>query len=233
MEKPADKHRFPVLYWLLAVLPLILTVLVFPAAPDTIPAHYGINNQVNRWGSKYELFLFPAIMLMLAPLLRGLSSMGNLKPGEQSESARISSQKAAMRVCYGSLILFNLLNGFMLYTALNKVTNLSAIGYDRVLAFAISVLQIVIGNILPKCKQNYIIGIRVPWTLESETVWYRTHRFGGKLDVAAGAVCLVLSLMLPQKAAFWVAMGALLATAVAAVIYSYYAFVQWKASGEK
>lgn len=233
MKKSDDKRQFPVLYWLLAVLPLVLTLLVFPAAPNTIPAHYGISNQVDRWGSKYELFLFPAITLVLAPLLRGLSSMGNLKPGEQSESARLSSQKAAMRVCYGSLILFNVVNGFMLYTALNKVTDLSAIGYDRVFAIVLSALQIVIGNILPKCKQNYIIGIRVPWTLESETVWYRTHRFGGRLDVAAGTVCLVLSLVLPQKAAFWVAMGALLATAAAAVIYSRYAFVQWKANGEK
>ncbi|HAF86254.1 MAG TPA: hypothetical protein DCG32_07825 [Sphaerochaeta sp.] len=32
---------------------------------------------------------------------------------------------------------------------------------------------------MPKCKHNYTVGIRIPWTLASEENWNRTHRFAG------------------------------------------------------
>lgn len=37
---------------------------------------------------------------------------------------------------------------------------------------------------------NLFVGIRTPWTLASEEVWYRTHRLAGWLFVLAGVVIL-------------------------------------------
>ena len=37
------------------------------------------------------------------------------------------------------------------------------------------VVMIVIGNYLPKTRRNYIIGIRLPWTLENDEDWSKTH----------------------------------------------------------
>lgn len=233
MKKITENPGFLVWYGLLAVLPLVVTLLVFPSAPDTIPAHYGIHNQVDRWGSKYELFLFPVITMVLALLLPGLSAKGGIKLGEQSETARRSAQRNALRIACGTLVLLNLMNAMMLYTSLHKVTDLSAVGYTRLSAVLLSLMQIVMGNLLPKCKQNYAVGIRLPWTLASETVWYQTHRFSGRLNVAAGIVSLALSLLLPQDAALPAAIGVLLAATAAEIIYSYRAFAKWKASGEK
>lgn len=34
----------------------------------------------------------------------------------------------------------------------------------------------VIGNLLGKITRNFFAGIRMPWTLANEEVWYRTHR---------------------------------------------------------
>ena len=50
-----------VCYWILAVLPLLLTAAVYPAYPDVIPVHYNIEGVVDRYGGKIELFILPLI----------------------------------------------------------------------------------------------------------------------------------------------------------------------------
>ena len=44
---------------------------------------------------------------------------------------------------------------------------------------------IVLGNSLGKTPRNSLVGIRTPWTLANDEVWYRTHRLGGKASVIA------------------------------------------------
>ncbi|MFQ8814402.1 MAG: SdpI family protein [Gallintestinimicrobium sp.] len=52
----------------------------------------------------------------------------------------------------------------------------------------------VIGNYLPKVKQNNTIGIRVVWSLMDEENWNATHRFSGKLWMASGILCMLCGL---------------------------------------
>lgn len=47
-------------------------------------------------------------------------------------------------------------------------------------------VMIVIGNYLPKTRRNYIIGIRLPWTLENDENWSKTHLLAGKIWVLGG-----------------------------------------------
>lgn len=65
----------------------------------------------------------------------------------------------------------------------------------RLVLIGVGVLFIVLGNYMPKIKPNYFIGIRTPWTLESEAVWNKTHRLGGKVFIVMG----ILSML----TAFW------------------------------
>ena len=55
----------------------------------------------------------------------------------------------------------------------------------------LGLLFAIIGNYLPKCKQNYTIGIKIPWTLHSEENWNRTHRFAGRIWVAGGLIIML------------------------------------------
>ena len=58
-----NKKLLTALYIILMLLPLIAVVVAYPFLPDKIPAHYGMNNQVTRWGNKSETFIFPIITL--------------------------------------------------------------------------------------------------------------------------------------------------------------------------
>ena len=61
--------------------------------------------------------------------------------------------------------------------------------------FIIGVMFIGLGNYMPKLKQNYTIGIKVPWTLNSEENWNMTHRMAGKVYVVAGVISIIIALL--------------------------------------
>ena len=104
-----------------------------------------------------------------------------------------------------------------------------ALSYDHTLGESIikyivglmfGILFILLGNYMPKARQNRFYGIKVKWALENETNWNATHRFGGKLMVIAGVVCVV-SAFLPMNWFFAVFLVNLLAACLASVLYSY------------
>lgn len=55
-----------------------------------------------------------------------------------------------------------------------------------------------IGNYLPKCKQNFTIGIKIRWTLANEENWNATHRFSGKIWLVGGLI-MMASVFLPKS----------------------------------
>ena len=44
-----------VVFYSLMFLPLAVVLIALQFLPELIPAHYDMNNQVTRWGSKYCL----------------------------------------------------------------------------------------------------------------------------------------------------------------------------------
>lgn len=50
--------------------------------------------------------------------------------------------------------------------------------------------SVIIGNYMPKCRQNRTIGVKTTWTIKNEDNWSKTHRFTGKLWAAGGMVIL-------------------------------------------
>lgn len=49
----------------LSILPTLLTSVFLFFMNDTVPMHYNASGAVDRYGSKYENFIFPAIILCL------------------------------------------------------------------------------------------------------------------------------------------------------------------------
>jgi uncharacterized membrane protein len=47
-----------IIFYSLMFLPLIVVLIALPFLPERIPAHYDFNNQVTRWGSKYNTYIF-------------------------------------------------------------------------------------------------------------------------------------------------------------------------------
>jgi uncharacterized membrane protein len=89
---------------------------------------------------------------------------------------------------------------------------------ETALFCALGILFVVIGNLLGKVTRNFFVGIRTPWTLASEEVWYRTHRLAGKLFVAAGLVVAATSFL---RWSVWPIMISIGLASLVPVVYSY------------
>jgi uncharacterized membrane protein len=113
-----------ILYYILMFLPLVITLVALPFLPDQIPAHYGYDNQVTRWGSKYETLIFPAITILMGYFLLAMS-----KVAAKQEASGKNNENAVIITGIASLILFNIMTYYFLYTGFNRESVISFIGY--------------------------------------------------------------------------------------------------------
>ena len=73
---------------------------------------------------------------------------------------------------------------------------------DRLALLLLGIVFAIVGNYLPKCRQNYTIGIKIVWTLSDEENWNATHRLAGKLWMIGGLL-LMLCAFLPGTVFPW------------------------------
>ena len=132
---------------------------------------------------------------------------------------RENQSRKAVRLIFWIMPAVSLLTGGG--TALLQRGVQSASTLSTAMAMGFGLLFIVLGNYMPKFRQNSFMGIRVKWTLESEANWNATHRMGGKVWVAGGFACLA-GAMLPVKAMGAVFPVVLVTVALAPIVYSYY-----------
>ena len=96
--------------------------------------------------------------------------------------------------------------------------------------FAFGLLFLAVGNYMPKIRQNRTMGVRVKWTLASEANWNATHRFAGKVWVAAGLLCMI-SALLPLEMMLVVFIASIVLAAVVPSVYSYRYYKQHPQDG--
>ncbi|SJZ84152.1 SdpI family protein [Selenihalanaerobacter shriftii] len=108
---------------------------------------------------------------------------------------------------------------------IEKSPFLVALGYiknvNKAIFILISLLMIIFGNYTPTFKCNWSLGIKTPWTLASEEVWNRTHRFGGKLFMIAGVISLIGTLLTSN--AYYLSLSIAVAV-IGSIIYSYWSY---------
>ena len=66
---------------------------------------------------------------------------------------------------------------------------------DRAAPIAAGALFAILGYAMPNIRQNYTIGVRLPWTIESEAAWDASHRFIGGIWLLLGFVTGTLGLL--------------------------------------
>lgn len=131
---------------------------------------------------------------------------------------REGQSKKAVSLVFWLMPCISLLTGGIVSVLQQDATSFDRMG--TVLSFGFGLLFLLIGNYMPKIRQNWVMGIRVKWTMENEENWSVTHRFGGKVWVAAGLVCMIGSL-LPTEAMAVIFPVTIIAAAVIPCFYSY------------
>ena len=95
----------------------------------------------------------------------------------------------------------------------------------------LGILFVIIGNYLPKCKQNHTIGIKIVWTLNNEENWNATHRISGKIWVIGG-LCTIVCLFLPIEIVPYLLLPIFLMMIIIPILYSYIYYRKQRKSGK-
>lgn len=209
-----------ILYKILTRLPLAVTLATFFFIPDTVPMHFNFNNQVDRWGSKYELLILPFVIMLLGIVFLLIANHLDKKEKDGNNNYNILITAG---ICI--LAILNVVTYFILYIAVIDAQNLSAVSVDilSVITMLFGVMMIVVGNIMPKAKLNSMLGLRTKWSMSSEEAWKKSQRFSGYSAIICGVLIIVESFIFSDITAVFVMLGIIILMAVVDTVYSYFA----------
>lgn len=206
---------------LLALAGALVSAAVWSRVPDPMPTHWNYRGEPDGWSSRaFGLLLMPGLIFGYTALLPLIL---RLDPRRE----HVARSKPVLEMILTALAAFLLgIHLLMIRAVLTASMRLSGGG----VLVLIGLFYLVIGNALPKTQSNWFLGIRTPWTLSSERVWHKTHRFGGWCFVAGGLLAIV-SALLPPAAMFIVGLSGLLGAGLVPVVYSYLVWRQEPADG--
>lgn len=140
------------------LLPMIVGVFLWNVLPDKIPTHWDASGQVDGWSSKaFAVFGLPAVLFVVHWVCVLATSADPKKKNIEGKVFNI-----VFWICPVISVLVAVLN---YGTALGV-----SFPTDKIMLTLVGVVFIVIGNYLPKCKQSYTVGIKLPWTLHDEKI---------------------------------------------------------------
>lgn len=204
--------------WIIAliVLGFVIAGLFFSLAPDQIPAHYDIQGQVDRWGSKYEFILLPVINLLFGGIMVWLAR-------REGNQGRGMNEQVILGMTTCILVLFNLIWVFFMWKAIDTKNLGGGLGELTTKAFTILLFAsfIPLGNNLPKSQRNSIYGLRTKWSMANDRCWQQSQRFGGYVFVVSGIIGVLLCALLPSSWGDYVLLLLIVIITVVCTIGSY------------
>ncbi len=199
---------------LLILLPTAFGLIIW----DKLPNHIGLDGAADGFNRKiFTVFLMPLILLAVHWLCLFITSKDPKNKNQTKKASAMVYWIVPGISVYVSLIIYSLSLGLEL-------------SYEVLTPAFIGLMFLILGNYMPKCKQNYSLGVKVKWALENEENWYATHRFAGKVWVIAGAV-LMFSVLLPAKFIPYIMLVTLFPVAILPVAYSYIYYKKQQKSG--
>jgi uncharacterized membrane protein len=176
--------------------------------PRAVPVHWNARGVADGFMAKpWGVFILPLTMAAVWLVLW-------LVPRISPHGYRLDRSRRAFAIVQVSVMAF-----LLAVTALALLAGTGApVAMARAVPVFVGALFMVIGNFMPKFGRNFFVGIRTPWTLASDEVWLRTHRFGGPLFVLAGLALVVSGVLDGGLAGMLVPAGA---AALVPIVYSY------------
>lgn len=203
------EHKWQLLLSSIVILlPMVVGFLMWNILPDTMVTHWGADATADGFSSKPVAICLPPVILLALQWF--CIFVTTIDPKNKGQNTKVFS--LILWIIPG-ISLF--VNAIMYTSALRGDVNI-----DILLHLGMGMLFLLLGNYLPKCRQNHTIGIRVPWTLTSEENWNKTHRFAGKVWVIGGFI-IMITVFIPTQLFAYILVAFTLILALIPTVYSY------------
>jgi uncharacterized membrane protein len=201
------------------LLPFIYLAYLWNSLPEKVPMHWNYKGEIDDWGTKYSLlgliFLLPVLTYVLMLVIPKINP------------------KKRIELMGGKYYQIKfVLVGFMSVLAIYIIhsSNSQTLSSPSIVLVLIGLLFMALGNYFKVIKQNYFLGIKTPWTLESEEVWKLTHILAGKLWIVGGLLIVIFSLVIPEDINFYLFIIITAIITIVPIVYSYLIFRKLKKS---
>lgn len=207
---------------LILILQIILAIYLGSGLPEDarVPSHWNIKGEIDGWTNKSTaIYLFPIMNLCLFGLM---FFFPRFSPRYRRNAERFNHLLPSLTMIL--ILFFALIHIYSLLLARELIADST-----NFILVLIGLLFIFLGNLLPKVPSNFFVGVRLPWTLSSETVWRKTHRLAGWSFSLGGLILIVCGLL--GKITMIIQIMLILSFVFIVIVPVIYAFIMFKKEG--
>ena len=212
MNRLKEERKTIIITTLLSLFPLALGLILWNKLPDQIAMHYDFSGTPDSYYSKPVAVFFN----LFYPVIQLICLFGTIADPKNKDK----NDKVIGLVMW----IVPLVAAFTSIVIYGNALNMN-IDVKTSIMILLGVVFILVGNYLPKCRQNYTIGIRTPWTLNDQENWDKTHRFAGYVFFIGGII-MFLSAFINN---FYVSLVVIFLIAILPIGYSYLLYIRKKA----
>jgi len=204
-----NRKKMILLTSFLVLIPMIVGLILWNKLPEEIPIHFNSAGEPDNYSSKAFAVFFIPLFLWVMHLLTGFIILADPKKQNIHDKVfLLSLYIVPSAAVFGALVMYT--GALGLPVSINMLGNLF-----------VGIVFIVVGNYLPKTRQNYTIGIKIPWALNDAANWNKTHHFAGIIWIICGAILIINAFL----DIIWIVPVAI---AVAALLPTIYSFILYK-----
>ena len=206
---------------------LVGTLICLSYMPDIVPVHFDIHGVADRWGSKYENLLMPGCMAAMIALWFGVDSGFRKTIKQSTDEKAVAEAKANIKVLNVTFtavsVMFTFLNFSILYMCASQIDGFVGQEIDimKIVTILLGASFILLGNVMPKARNNATVGFRLPWTRFNDVTWQKCNRVAGIAMVVSGALSIIAGLVFDGMLAITAMLFITFLTITAITIYAY------------
>lgn len=205
----------------LVLLGFVLAGIFLTIAPDQIPAHYNLQGEIDRWGSKYEYLIMPFTNLFFGIFMAWLARFEGKKGRDMNERIIAIMNNLI-------LIVFNVMWLLFMWKAAdveNPGSDLDGLT-TKLIMMLLTASFVPMGNLMPKAQRNSAFGLRTKWSMANDHCWQQSQRIGGFIMVGTGILGTILTAILPAAWGGYVLLVLIIAMALGCTYASYHIFMR-------
>lgn len=187
-----EMKRTWIITTIVCLLPVIAGIILYDKLPDKIVTHWDGNGNPNDWSPKLAgAIIFPASLMLLNMLFPFLLEADPRKKNIPDKLKNLAQWIIPLAEVFASTV--------TLAEGMSRKVNVPLYG-----KLFFGLLAVIVGNYMPKATQNYTIGFKLPWTLEDEDNWNKTHRLAGYVWVIGGMLIIVTTFLGNGSVNMWI-----------------------------
>lgn len=200
--------------WLFIGAPAVYLAVIWNTVPDTIPLHMNLKGEVDRLGDKRELITAVCILTLINILVYLLlPQVYRIDPKRYA----VENKSRLYRIAFSISVFISAVICLLIYSSARGNIEFGT----RFIMAGAGLMIAVVGNYIYTIKPNYFAGIRLPWTLNNDENWRKTHLLAGKLMFIGGLIIAVTCLFTPLVASIIILITILLIMMAVIFWYSY------------